>query len=591
VGIVDEDVVRVKAATDFVQIASEHIALRKVGLRWQGLCPFHAEKTPSFSINAEEGLYYCFGCQASGDTIKFVREVDHLDFVEAVERLAARAGIQLRYDDAAEGKDRKRRSLLTDTMQRAVDWYHQRLLAGPDAGEARGYLRSRGYDGEVVRRFHIGWAPDDWDALVRELKVSEDVLKDTGLGFVNRRGRQQDSFRARVMFPIFDPAGKPVAFGGRVLPGGDGPKYKNSPETAIYSKSRTLYALNWAKDDAVKSGEIVVCEGYTDVIGFFGAGVPRAVATCGTSLTDDHFRTMRNFATRIVLAYDADAAGQAAAERFYEWERKYEVDVHVAEFPGGQDPGDVARTDPAALQAAVKEARPFLAFRLERVFARADLRSPEGRARAAESAIDAVREHPNELVRDQYVMDVADRCRVEPDRLRAMLSRGPRPGAGPGAASRPESRRAARTEPSGPEVEALKLAIHRPETVAHLLDEALFDDELHRAAFAALATSATLHEAIDKADAGAAELLHRLAVEDTDAEPEDVMGRLADRAATRALRDLEAQARTNPERFRELSPTTGWLRLTIDQLREPTTREPAFEALVAWLVRNSQGVE
>lgn len=584
-GIVDEDVARVKDATDFVQIASEHIALRKVGRRWQGLCPFHAEKTPSFSINAEEGLYFCFGCQASGDVIKFVREVDHVDFVEAVERLAARSGIQLRYDDAAEGKDRKRRSLLTDTMQRAVDWYHQKLLVEPGGGEARGYLRSRGYTGEIVRRFKIGWAPDEWDALVRYLHVPEDVLKDTGLGFVNRMGRQQDSFRARVMFPIFDPSGKPVAFGGRILPGGDGPKYKNSPETAIYSKSRTLYALNWAKDDAVKSGEIVVCEGYTDVIGFFEAGVPRAVATCGTSLTDDHFRTMRNFATRIVLAYDADAAGQAAAERFYEWERKYEVDVHVAEFPGGQDPGDVARTDPEALKAAVKGARAFLAFRLERVFARADLRSPEGRARAAEAALNVVREHPNELVRDQYVMEVADRCRIEPDRLRDMLRSG--------STGRTEARRPARTgtEPAGPETEALKLALHRPETVAHLLDEVLFEDELHRAAFAALASSATLHEALEKADAGAAELLHRLAVEDTEAEPEDVVARLADRAGTRVLRDLEAEARSHPDRFRELSPTTGWLRLTIEQLREPTTRVSAFEALVAWLVQNGQGVE
>ena len=581
-GIVDEDVARVKAATDFVQIASEHIALRKVGRRWQGLCPFHAEKSPSFSINAEEGLYHCFGCQASGDVIKFVREVDHVDFVEAVERLASKAGIQLRYDDASEGKDRKRKSLLYDTMQRAVDWYHEKLLAGHDSAQARGYLRSRGYDGDVVRRFKIGWAPDEWDALVRHLKAPEDVLKDTGLGFVNRRGRQQDAFRGRVMFPIFDPSGKPVAFGGRILPGGDGPKYKNSPETAIYSKSRTLYALNWAKDDAVKSGEIVVCEGYTDVIGFFEAGVPRAVATCGTSLTDDHFRTMRNFATRIVLAYDADAAGQAAAERFYEWERKYEVDVHVAEFPGGQDPGDVARTDPEALQQAVKSARAFLAFRVERVFAKADLRAPEGRARAAEAALAVIAEHPNELVRDQYLMGVADRCRIEADRLRAMLQRG-----GSGSTRPAPARQAqARHDPGGPEVEALKLAIHRPETVAHLLDEALFDDELNRSAFAALASAATLHDAIESADAGAAELLHRLAVEDTDAEPDDVVARLADRTAGRLIRDYEAEIRSTPDRFAELAPVTGWLKNIVEQLREPSTRVGAFEALVAWLVQN-----
>jgi len=587
VGIVDEDVARVKAATDFVQIASEHIALRKVGRRWVGLCPFHAEKSPSFSVNAEEGLYYCFGCQASGDVIRFVREVDHVDFVEAVERLASRAGIQLRYDDAAEGRDRKRRSLLHDTMQRAVDWYHERLLSGRDAGEARGYLRSRGYDGDVVRRFKIGWAPDEWDALARALKASEDVLKDTGLGFVNRVGKQQDAFRARVMFPIFDPSGNPVAFGGRVLPGGDGPKYKNSPETAIYSKSRTLYALNWAKDDVVKQGEVVVCEGYTDVIGFFEAGVPRAVATCGTALTEDHFRTLKNFASRIVLAYDADAAGQAAAERFYEWERKYEVDVAVAMLPAGQDPGDVARTDPSALETAVKGAKAFLAFRLERALEKADLRSPEGRARAAEAALGVIAEHPNELVRDQYVMDVADRVRIDADRLRDMLRTGRRT-APPG---REAPRRQGRTEPAGPEVEALKLAIHRPEEVALLLDDVLFEHELHRAAFDALASSATLHEALEKADAGAAELLHRLAVEDSDADAEDVVARLADRAVTRVLHRLEGEARRSPDRFGELAPTVSWLRLTAERLREPVTRSEAFEALVAWLKQNDQGVE
>jgi DNA primase len=586
VGIVDEDVAKVKAATDFVQIASEHIALRKSGRRWQGLCPFHAEKTPSFSINAEEGLYYCFGCQASGDIIKFVREVDHLDFVEAVERLAARAGIQLRYDDAAEGKDRTRRTRLIEAMEKAVDWYHDRLLSSADAAAARGYLRSRGYDGDVVRRFKIGWAPDDWDALCKALRLPEDVLKDTGLGFMNRRGRQQDSFRARIMFPIFDPSGKPVAFGGRILPGADGPKYKNSPETPIYSKSRTLYALNWAKDDVVRAGEVVVCEGYTDVIGFFGADVPRAVATCGTALAEEHFRTLKNFARRIVLAYDADAAGQAAAERFYEWERRYEVDVAVAALPPGQDPGDVARTDPPALQKAVAEAKPFLAFRVERVLGKAALGAPEGRARAAEAAMAVVAEHPNELVRDQYLMQVADRCRIDPDRLREFLDptrKRARPA--PSGPSTPRPRRS-----DTPEIEALRLAIHRPEAVADVLVELLFEDDLHRSAFVALASSSTLAEAIERADAAAAELLHRLAVEDTDAEADDVVALLVSAAAQRVLRQLEADARAAPELSPKLSPITGWLKLTIEQTREPLTRVEASKGLVAWLVENSQGV-
>ena len=584
-GIKDEDVVRVKAATDFVQIASEHMALRKVGRRWTGLCPFHSEKSPSFSVNAEEGLYHCFGCQASGDVIKFVMEVDHVDFREAVERLAAKAGIQLTYDDANEGRDRKRRAVLTETMQRAVDFYHERLLTSPDAAKARAYLRQRGYDGEIVRRFKIGWAPDDWDALAKALRVSEDILKDTGLGFMNRRARQQDSFRSRVMFPIFDTSGKAIAFGGRILPGGEGPKYKNSPETSLYSKSRELYALNWAKEDAVAKDEVVVCEGYTDVIGFFEAGVPRAVAGCGTAMTEDHVRTLRKFARRIVLAYDADNAGQAAAERFYEWERKYEVDLAVAEFPEGKDPGDLARSDPEALQVAVKKAKSFMAFRLDRVFAKADLHSPEGRARAAESAMAVIAEHPSELVRDQYVMEVAGRCRMEPERLRTMTRGGGRVGlVGPPG-------RASIFRIDSPESEAIKHAIHNPEAVAHLLDEILFDDELHRTAFVALATAKTLHDAFQSAGPGAAELLHRLAVEDVESDPEEVLARLATRVATAVLRESEAAGRVSPERFALVTATNAWLKHTIEQLREPTTRVGAFEALVAWLKQNNQGVE
>src|SRR5439155_3176170 len=249
VGILREDVDRVRASTDFVQIASEHIALKKVGQRYVGLCPFHAEKTPSFSVNAHENLFYCFGCQAKGDIITFVREIQHIEFAEAVERLAARAGIQLRYDQAAVSHERQRRTKLIEAMERAVEWYHQRLLTAADAAPARSYLRSRGYDGDVVRAYRVGWAPDDWDALARALSLPVDVLRDSGLGFINRRDRPQDAFRGRVMFPIFDARGEPVAFGGRLLPGGEGPKYKNSAETAIYSKSRVMYGLNWAMAD------------------------------------------------------------------------------------------------------------------------------------------------------------------------------------------------------------------------------------------------------------------------------------------------------------------------------------------------------
>ena len=206
-GIVDEDIERVRDAADFVAIVGEVAQLRKVGRSWQGLCPFHSEKSASFHVNAELKLYHCYGCQAGGNLFRFVQETQHLDFPGAVEWVAGKYGITLRYDNERTGQERARKQVLTDAMERAVDWYHDRLMKAPDAGAARGYLRSRGYDKETIERFRIGWAPDEWDALATSLRVPVDVLEETGLGFKNRRNRLQDSFRGRVLFPIFDAGG------------------------------------------------------------------------------------------------------------------------------------------------------------------------------------------------------------------------------------------------------------------------------------------------------------------------------------------------------------------------------------------------
>lgn len=586
-GIVDEDIERVRDAADFVQIVGEVAQLRKSGKAWVGLCPFHSEKSPSFNVNAEQKLYYCYGCQAGGNLFRFVQETQHLDFASAVEWVASKYGITLRYDNEKTGQDRARRTVLTEAMEQAVAWYHHRLLTSPDAGAARGYLRSRGYDRDVVERFKIGWAPDDWDALSRALRLPHDVLEDTGLGFVNRVGKAQDSFRARVMFPIFDAAGKPVAFGGRILPGADGPKYKNSSETKLYSKSRTLYALNWAKEEVSRVDEVIVCEGYTDVIAFFTAGMPRAVATCGTALADDHFRMLKNFSTRIVLAYDADAAGQNAASRFYEWEQKYEVEVAVLALPPGADPGDLGRDDPQALQRSVKEAKPFLEFRLDRVLAKADLSSPERRARAAEEALAVIAEHPSDFVRDQYVMKVAGPTQVKEEQLREHLARHLRGERGAPAGRRPapqaEAPRPRRTL-AGPEVEALRLAVHRPDDVADRLEGVLFADEVHLAAFTALCEAATLDEAIDRARPEAAALLQRLAVEEAEADPDDVLRLLVANAAQRRLAILHAEARAADDPT-EYGPTIAWLKVTTEQLWDDATSFGAAEQLVAWLVQ------
>ncbi len=387
-GILDEDIQRVREATDMVALVTEHLQLKRVGRRWTGLCPFHTEKSPSFSVNGEEGLYYCFGCGAKGDAITFVREIEHLDFAGAVERLAGRAGLTLHYTTQGEGEGRSRKAKLVEAMEAAVAWYHERLLSSPDAAEARKYLRGRGLDGEIVRQYRIGWAPDDWDLLVRNVGIGFDRLEAVNLAMLNKRNRRQDVFRNRILFPIFDSQGDPVALGGRVLPGGEGPKYRNSSETPIYAKSKVLYGLNWAKGAIVENDEAIVCEGYTDVIGMARVGLGRAVAPCGTSLTEDHVRLLTRFGKRIVLAFDADAAGDNAAARFYEWEGKYEVDVRVAALPPGQDPGDLAQNDPDTLRRSVEESVPFLRFRFDRALAGQDTglaggQGPGGRSGAA----------------------------------------------------------------------------------------------------------------------------------------------------------------------------------------------------------------
>ena len=621
-GIVDEDVARVRSETDFVAVASEKMALRRVGQRWTGLCPFHPEKTPSFSLNAEQGFYYCFGCGAKGDVIKFVREIDQLDFVEAVESLAARSGITLRYSDAAGGRERQQKTQIYDALERAIEWYHQRLLTSPDAAAARRYLRTeRGYDGDTVRRYRLGWAPEGFDHLVRALDINSQVLRDAGLATINKVGRLNDSFRARLLFPIFDAAGKPVGLGGRVLPGSDLPnKYKNTEETAVYKKSRVLYGLNWAKTAVVDAGAVVVCEGYTDVIGFHRAGVGHAVATCGTALAEGHIRLLRNFAPRVVLAYDADRAGQAAAERFYEWEQKFEVDVYVAALPAGLDPADLAQRDPEALRTAVKDAQPFLAFRLERVLQAADLRSIEGRARTAARAMEMVAEHPSELVRDQYLMVVADRCRVDPGQLRSgawrswvpnsargsaataarasdapddpggrrVAARPGRPGeAGNGSsASRAPSGAAAlpgAAVPAGPELEALRLMVHRREVIAGRLHQVLFDGDLSARTYLALAGTPHLHDAIAAADPEVADLIQRLAVEDADDDVDEVVIRLIERAGGRALLDLDRDARRS-SRPQDYGTVMGWLKHALEGLRMGQIAQEEETVLVAWLV-------
>ncbi|MDO8361727.1 MAG: DNA primase [Actinomycetota bacterium] len=578
--IEEEDLERLRGAVVLSDVVQQYVALKRVGRNWVGLCPFHAERSGSFNVRDETGRYKCFGCDAAGDVFKFVQEIEHVDFVSAVESLANKAGIQLRYTTGEAGdRVRQKRRQLVDAMAKAVEWYHDRLLNGADARPARDYLRRRGLAGETARTFKIGWAPDDWDALCRELGVPADVLRDTGLGFTNKAGRMQDSFRGRVMFPILTENGEPVAFGGRILPGSTDPaKYKNSSETPIYAKSKTLYGLNWAKGDIVAADQVIVCEGYTDVIGFHRAGVKRAVATCGTALTEDHVRLLKRYAPRVVLAFDADSAGQGAAQRFYEWEERYQVQVSVARFPDGKDPGELSVSDPEGLRHAVAQALPFLGFRVNRVLNSRRVRSPEDKALIAGQAMALVNEHPNRELRKLYAAEVATHVGIPPADLVVLAERGVRAPTVRVA----KVRRVGAAENA--EFVAIAMLLQRWDDIAPWLVEELFADDVARRAFLAVAEAGgAIEAALQLADPEAREFLERAAVADVDAEPV-VEARNLIAAATR--RQLgRSVSLTEPDQLRSIRDA----RLALEQIDEAEGADAAAEALLGWLQGASEG--
>ncbi len=577
--IVEEDLERLRASLVLSDVVQQYVALRRVGRTWVGLCPFHAERTASFNVRDETGRYKCFGCGVAGDAFKFVQEIEHLDFVAAVESLAAKANVQLHYTTGEAGdRQRQRRRHLIDAMGKAVEWYHQRLLDAPDAREARDYLRKRGLAGDVARAFKLGWAPDDWDAMSKSLGVAPEMLRDTGLAFNNKSGRMQDSFRARVLFPIYTENGDPVALGGRVLPGSTDPaKYKNSSETPIYAKSKTLYGLNWAKGDIVTADQVIVCEGYTDVIGFHRAGIKRAVATCGTALTEDHVRLLKRYATQVVLAFDADAAGQGAAQRFYEWEERYQVRVSVARFPEGKDPGDLSVSDPDALRQAVEQALPFLGFRVNHALNSRKLRSPEDRAQVAGKAMAVVNEHPNKEVRKLYAAQVAAHVGIPPADLVSLAERGVK---SPTVRIAPVRRVGAA---ENAEFVAVAMLLQRWDDIAPWLMEELFVDEVARRAFLAVAESqGAVEAALDLADPEAREFLERAAVADVDADPV-LEARNLIAAATR--RRLAASVHvTDPEAQHALRDA----RLALEAIEQTDAGDAGAETLLGWLQRASE---
>ncbi len=579
--ISDDDIERVRTAQPISAVIGNYVALKRAGRNFLGLCPFHGEKTPSFNVRDETGRYKCFGCGASGDVFKFVQEVERLDFVGAIEHLAAKSGITITYTAGGPSKDRQRNKRLFELMEQAVEWYHQRLLSAPDAKDAREYLRTRGLSGDIARQFKLGWAPDAWDALSVELGADAEMLRDCGLAFTNSRGRLQDSFRARVMFPIFKDSGEAVAFGGRILPGSKDPaKYKNSSESKIYTKSKTLYGLNWAKADVVKADQIVVCEGYTDVIGFHRVGFTRAVATCGTALTEDHVRLMKRFANNVVLAFDADAAGQGAAERFYEWERKIDIRVNVARLKGGKDPGDLADSDPQGLLNSVENAEPFMAFRVRRVLDGARINTPEDKARVAERAIAIINEHPNVIVRRDYATQVAEQLwgndKKQIDDVVQKVDR--KFGA---TRSRNEAQAMA---PSGNKENAefviLALMIARCDDVTGIVAEEVFSDDTHRRVFRALLSHRGNHKQAEAdLDPEALELLSRVEVFDVPADANarkegiNLLRAAVRRELARRVTDTSSAVITRDREIKRM----------VEQLTARDVADSVIADLLAWL--------
>lgn len=393
-----------KAVRDAVPIdavVSEYLQLRNAGGgNLKGLCPFHDEKSPSFQVSPSKGLFHCFGCQEGGDTIAFVQKIDHLTFAEVVERLAAKAGITLRYEEGGYNPSHQRgeRIRLVEAHKAAAQFYVDQL-DGPEAEIGRKFLAERGFDQAAATHFGVGYSPAGWDHLTRFLRgkgFSDKELITSGLSQDGRRG-PIDRFRGRLMWPIRDTAGDVVGFGARKLRDDDnGPKYLNTPETPIYKKSQVLYGIDLAKKDIAKSSRAVVVEGYTDVMACHLAGVTTAIATCGTAFGGDHIKILRrllmdNGSARVIFTFDGDAAGQKAALRAFEDDQKFAAETYIAIAPDNMDPCDLrlAKGDDA-VRDLVEPRTPLFEFALRQIVARYDLETPAGRAAALDEAAQVV---------------------------------------------------------------------------------------------------------------------------------------------------------------------------------------------------------
>ncbi|MFE7297274.1 DNA primase [Streptomyces sp. NPDC057579] len=411
----DDDVKAVRDAVPIDAVVSEYLQLRNAGGgNLKGLCPFHDEKSPSFHVSPAKGLYHCFGCQEGGDTVDFVMKIDHLSFAETIERLAAQAGITLRYEEGGytPGRQQGERTRLVEAHKAAAQYYTDQLDS-PEAEIGRRFLADRGFDQDAARHFSVGYSPAGWDHLTRFLRGRGFTDKELILSGLSQEGRRGpiDRFRGRLMWPIRDIAGEVVGFGARKLRDDDnGPKYLNTPETPLYRKSQVLYGIDLAKKEIARTNRAVVVEGYTDVMACHLAGITTAIATCGTSFGEGHIKILRrllmdNSGSEVVFTFDGDAAGQKAALRAFEDDQKFAAETSIAISPGGMDPCDLrlAKGDQAVAD-LVESRTPLFAFALRSIVSRYNLDTEEGRIAAVEEAVPVVAAIKDRGLRDRYAI-------------------------------------------------------------------------------------------------------------------------------------------------------------------------------------------
>jgi DNA primase len=427
--IADEKIDEIRDRTDIVEVVSSYLPLKRSGVNNQGLCPFHQEKSPSFNVNSARQIFHCFGCGVGGNVFSFLMRMEGLSFPDAVRRLGEKVGIEVEEEAVSPDEIRRReeRERILRINEVAGGFYHQTLLEDEAGVLGRRYLRQRGYDGETVRAFQLGFAPEGWESLAKHLAGKNFSSGDVQKAGLVRPGKQDrgdyDLFRNRLLFPIHDLQGRMVAFGGRVLDDSL-PKYINSPETAVYHKGQTLYGLHQARDAMRHSGEALVVEGYFDVLALHRAGFAGAVATCGTALTADHARLLKRYADKILLIFDEDAAGRQATFRAMEALLPVGLSVSVVAMPAGEDPDSLLKEKGAeGFRSCLDAARPVMEVFIEDRL-RANDESVEGRARAAEQSLEQIRRLPGDLERSLYLKRLATLTNLDVELLQSKARGG-----------------------------------------------------------------------------------------------------------------------------------------------------------------------